>query len=336
MKKNLKRLAALLLVVLMVAAILPTAAFADGVDYSAEATIPFEISAHGCAPGANPLDRAANLAYVVEIAAADAESANYMPAVTTFTVSSSENVLAQVPETSAFFPSSVKYVKDGGFKITYNKPGVYHYTVKQTVIDNTSPAYDEYCFYGTVFYNVSVNVTNNDAGGLTAAVVIKDPYNPDNTDKKPTTCAFDNCYGFYLFIEKDWNGISSYRPEVNVVLSHGDYEVTNVSLGENNEWKQMLSVSYDYRDLDKPGLGFSIEEKPVPGGYYAVYVDPVNHWSNMEGGANFYATDLTVKNYHVLIQTGQLNWPIPVLLGLGVLLIGAGVIMLSKKKKNNA
>lgn len=36
-----------------------------------------------------------------------------------------------------------------------------------------------------------------------------------------------------------------------------------------------------------------------------------------------------------LIQTGQMNWPIPVLCGLGLLFIVFGVYMMSKKRKND-
>lgn len=37
-----------------------------------------------------------------------------------------------------------------------------------------------------------------------------------------------------------------------------------------------------------------------------------------------------------LIQTGQLNWPVPVLAGAGALLMAAGVLCLSKRKDDNA
>lgn len=36
-----------------------------------------------------------------------------------------------------------------------------------------------------------------------------------------------------------------------------------------------------------------------------------------------------------LIQTGQMNWPIPVLMTLGVLVMAAGVILMTKKRKRN-
>lgn len=328
MKKNLKKLAALLLAAVIAVALLPTAAFAASDDYSTDAKIPFEISAHGCGPGANPLERDANLIYSVILAPQPSEPDN--PVKENIIVDVKASDLIEEAETGVFFPKgSSRFYYNGNFEITFTKPGIYHYVVSQ-VRYNDPARVDEYCFYSEEYYNVSVNVVNDDNGGLAATVVIHQPH----TEIKPDKCSINNCYGFYLNVEKEWSGIPARIPEVNVAVSHGENEVYNVSLNEMNEWKLMLSVPYDYRDLDKPGLGYSIEEKPVPGGYYAVYADPVNHWSNMEGGANFYATDLMVKNYHVLIQTGQLNWPIPVMLGLGALLICAGVVMLSKKKNN--
>ena len=44
----------------------------------------------------------------------------------------------------------------------------------------------------------------------------------------------------------------------------------------------------------------------------------------------------TVTNTPTLIQTGQLIWPIPVLAVGGMLLIAVGIMLLHKKRKNNA
>ena len=43
---------------------------------------------------------------------------------------------------------------------------------------------------------------------------------------------------------------------------------------------------------------------------------------------------MTITNTSTLIQTGQMNWPIPVLGGLGLLLIACGFIVMAKKRKN--
>ena len=44
---------------------------------------------------------------------------------------------------------------------------------------------------------------------------------------------------------------------------------------------------------------------------------------------------VTITNTARLIQTGQLNWPVPVLAGLGTLFLAAGVILLTKKKEDD-
>ena len=44
---------------------------------------------------------------------------------------------------------------------------------------------------------------------------------------------------------------------------------------------------------------------------------------------------VTITNTRTLIQTGQLNWPIWVLGGAGVILVVLGVVILTKRKKQN-
>ena len=45
---------------------------------------------------------------------------------------------------------------------------------------------------------------------------------------------------------------------------------------------------------------------------------------------------VTITNTATLIQTGQLNWPIWVLGGAGLVLILGGAVVLGKKKRKNA
>lgn len=73
-------------------------------------------------------------------------------------------------------------------------------------------------------------------------------------------------------------------------------------------------------------------------------------WTNLpDGGYNWYALEVVPKGYTVeyehskyetvmyntasLIQTGQLNWPVPVLVAAGVLLMTAGLILIRKDRK---
>lgn len=72
-------------------------------------------------------------------------------------------------------------------------------------------------------------------------------------------------------------------------------------------------------------------------------------WTNLpDGGYNWYALEVVPKGYMVeyehskyetvmyntasLIQTGQLNWPVPILAAAGVLLMTAGLILLGKDR----
>lgn len=45
---------------------------------------------------------------------------------------------------------------------------------------------------------------------------------------------------------------------------------------------------------------------------------------------------VTITNTKTLIQTGQLNWPIWVLAAAGILLVVLGVVILTKRKQNDA
>ena len=58
----------------------------------------------------------------------------------------------------------------------------------------------------------------------------------------------------------------------------------------------------------------------------------------MEGYTPYYSVSgdtVTVTNTAILLQTGQLKWPIPVIAGCGLLLIGIGILLLSSKKEKN-
>ncbi len=104
------------------------------------------------------------------------------------------------------------------------------------------------------------------------------------------------------------------RPtSVTVALYKAENEVEKVVLGDWNNW------SYTWCDLDA-NEQWSVLEVDIPLGYTPSYA--------ADGDT------VTITNQASLIQTGQLNWPIPVLCGVGVLLIGGGVLLLRKKKEN--
>lgn len=103
------------------------------------------------------------------------------------------------------------------------------------------------------------------------------------------------------------------RPDsVSVTLYNGTEPVETVWLGAWNNWR------YTWDDLPADGDWNVIENVPL--GYSPSY--------SVEG------TVVTITNTASLIQTGQVKWPIPVLFGIGALMIVFGGIMIFKKRKN--
>jgi len=122
-----------------------------------------------------------------------------------------------------------------------------------------------------------------------------------------------------LTVKKVWsdeNNKNGNRPSsVTVTLYNSDTAVDKVTLSAANNW------TYTWTDLDGNGK-WSVLETGIPKGYTPSY--------STSNGV------VTITNTARLIQTGQLNWPIPVLGGLGVLLLLCGVILMRKKKNGNA
>ena len=86
-------------------------------------------------------------------------------------------------------------------------------------------------------------------------------------------------------------------------------------LNDANNWQ------VTYTDMPESDA-YSIEEVNVPPSFIATY---------QQKGYVF-----TVTNTSVLIQTGQLLWPIPLLAFAGVLLIAAGTVLLQEKRDHYA
>ena len=106
------------------------------------------------------------------------------------------------------------------------------------------------------------------------------------------------------------NGI---RPSsVVVTLYNGTTAVDKQLLNRKNGW------SYTWKDLDG-SCDWSVLETNIPSGYAPSY--------KIRNGV------VIITNTSKLIQTGQLTWPIPVLGGLGILLIIIGVCMMRRKKE---
>ena len=105
------------------------------------------------------------------------------------------------------------------------------------------------------------------------------------------------------------------RPDsVSVTLHKDGQPMEKVILSAQNGW------TYTWKDLDSH-FTWSVLETGIPKGYTPVY-------RVMDGVTE-------IVNTATLIQTGQLNWPIPVLCGAGLLLIALGVAAGIRKKKEH-
>lgn len=120
-----------------------------------------------------------------------------------------------------------------------------------------------------------------------------------------------------LTVKKVWsdeNNKNGNRPDsVTVTLYNGKEAVEKITLSAKNNW------TYTWEDLDGSG-DWSVLETGIPKGYSPSY--------RTKDGV------VTITNTASLIQTGQMNWPIPVLSTLGLLLIACGLIVMTKKRKN--
>lgn len=122
-----------------------------------------------------------------------------------------------------------------------------------------------------------------------------------------------------LTVKKAWsdeNNKDGKRPDsVTVTLYNGNKAVEKVTLSAANNW------TYSWKGLDGNG-DWSVLETSIPNGYAPAY--------STSNGV------VTITNSQKLIQTGQLNWPIPVLGCLGVMMVAFGAVSMRKKKNSNA
>ena len=108
-------------------------------------------------------------------------------------------------------------------------------------------------------------------------------------------------------VRKIWNDDGKDRPsEITVQLKNENGVFDTVKLSDANNWR------YQWDGLDS-SLNWNVVEINIPLKYKATYSVTGN--------------DFTITNTDQLVQTGQLDWPIPVLIFAGVLLLGAGVVL---------
>ena len=152
-------------------------------------------------------------------------------------------------------------------------------------------------------------VSYNTVGTLTTITNTKKT--PPKPDPDP-----DPSYPLDVVVRKVWSSDDGKdRPDsVTVTLYNGDVPYETVRLGAWNNW------TYTWKDLSAYG-NWQVIESNIPKGYVPSY--------SVSGNV------VTITNTRSLIQTGQLNWPIWVLGGAGLVLVSLGGAMLVKKKREN-
>lgn len=120
-----------------------------------------------------------------------------------------------------------------------------------------------------------------------------------------------------LTARKVWAGSEKHPESVTVQLKrNGEAFGDAVTLNAENNW------TYTWKDLEARE-SWSVEEVAVPDGYKATYETK--------------DTVVTITNTSKLPQTGQLNWPVPVLICVGLALFVVGwVLFFRRKKEKNA
>lgn len=154
-------------------------------------------------------------------------------------------------------------------------------------------------------------VSYNTVGTLTTITNTKKT--PPKPDPDP-----DPSYPLDVVARKVWSSDDGKdRPDsVTVTLYNGDVPYETVRLGAWNNW------TYTWKDLSAYG-NWQVIESNIPKGYVPSY--------SVSGNV------VTITNTHSLIQTGQLNWPIWVLGGAGLVLVSlGGAILVKKKREKNA
>ena len=139
-----------------------------------------------------------------------------------------------------------------------------------------------------------------------------------NTKKTPPKPDPDPSYPLDVVVRKVWSSDDmKERPDsVTVTLYNGDVPYETVRLGAWNNW------TYTWKDLSAYG-NWQVIESNIPKGYVPSY--------SVSGNV------VTITNTRSLIQTGQLNWPIWVLGGAGLVLVSlGGAILVKKKREKNA
>lgn len=318
MKRNLKSAAALLLALVLCLALAP-AAFAENNAGSATptATIPVTMTIGNLVY--DPLDRAAGLAYTIELVDKSGSVVQTIKLTDGNIIAKDDNAKGE----------AYVYQYTGAFTLSYDGVGIHNYTVRQNVSPDTA-GYDKYCkYWDTKEYSVTVTVANHDPNNVSLGLF--DVYVAiHDGETKPEAAAFSNAYYTPVVLQKKWAGdawdINSPDVAFTVYSSANDTVGVTVPITAADGYYGYLSAPYDYTRIGKANMGYTVKETLVPSGYSAGETQYV-----VSDDGNGLAA--SIKNSRILIQTGQLNWPIPLLCAAGVMFVGLGAVLLFKGKK---
>lgn len=219
----------------------------------------------------------------------------------------------------------------GAFTLSMDKVGVYEYRLH---MGSESTYYQ--AGYDAGEYLVKITVSNdvdNNYASLKAAVAIRKLEESDDPDAQKWAAAGYTLPLTEVTVNKKWVKNSAKIPEsitmrLNRVtkVDNGDAvnsvstKVSDVELTLNGNW------THTWKGLDSRDCSYTVDEIDCPKTFTPSCKQEGNVW-------NYTNTGFVGDS---LIQTGQLNWPIPVLVCFGSLLILAGVWMMRRKEEKDA
>ena len=134
----------------------------------------------------------------------------------------------------------------------------------------------------------------------------------------------------YISVMKKWNTDKTIPQSITVVLLRDYQEYEKIELNSANNWY------YRWDNLPKKYI-WSVVETEVPEDY-TVYYETSSNTVNITNKSD--ETEETIPTQpedsnDKLVQTGQLNWPVPVCVILGLIFFSIGWAMLNFGKKEN-
>ena len=138
----------------------------------------------------------------------------------------------------------------------------------------------------------------------------------------------------YLTVVKEWHGRKDHPESITVVLLRDFEEYDRVTLSDANSWH------YRWDNLSKNHIWNAVEAD-VPDGFLVYYEESSNTVTIINKSEDTSADDITTEPSETepekdkLVQTGQLNWPVPVCVIAGLLIFAAGWMVLNTDRKES-